>query len=167
MKELINAKDILIRTKILAQNISREHQGDKTPVVMVGLLNGAFMFYADLVRGMSIDIECDFMRVKSYHNKKQGDIQITKDLEIPIKGKDVYIVDDIYDSGNTISAVTNYLQVKRPKFINIVTLLTRHSSPKPTIPSYHGKTIGDEWLVGYGMDNSKGYMRNSPDIYAI
>ena len=96
MKQLIPAKDIDIQTKILAKQISATHKGDRTPVVMVGLLNGAFMFYSDLVRGMDIDIECDFMRVKSYVSKrKQGDIQITKDLETPIKGKHVYLVDDI------------------------------------------------------------------------
>jgi hypoxanthine phosphoribosyltransferase len=78
MTELISAKDIDIQTKIIAKQISAEHNGDKTPVVMVGLLNGAFMFYTDLVRNMSIDVECDFMRVKSYISKrKQGDIVIS------------------------------------------------------------------------------------------
>tara|TARA_R110000772_G_scaffold68622_2_gene151966 strand:+ start:2283 stop:2789 length:507 start_codon:yes stop_codon:yes gene_type:complete len=168
MKELINAKDILIRTKILAQNISREHQGDKTPVVMVGLLNGAFMFYADLVRGMSIDIECDFMRVKSYISKnKQGDIQITKDLETPVKGKHVYIVDDIYDTGNTMEAVIAYLEAKHPASISIVTLVKRKTSPKPKQKSFHAFTIDDEWLIGMGMDDEKGFNRNLPSIWAL
>jgi hypoxanthine phosphoribosyltransferase len=82
-----------------------------------------------------------------YHNKKQGDIQITKDLEIPIKGKDVYIVDDIYDSGNTVAAVIDYLNVKHPKSISLVTLVTRESSPIPTVAAYFGKTIGEEWQI--------------------
>ena len=110
MNQLISAKDIDIQTKIVAKQISDEHKGDKTPVVMVGLLNGCFAFYSDLVRAMPIDIECDFMRVKSYVNRKQGDIQITKDLETRIKGKHVYIVDDIYDTGNTMKAVIEYLE---------------------------------------------------------
>ena len=81
MRELINAKDIDIQTKIIGKQIADTHRGDKTPIVMVGLLNGCFSFYSDLVRAMPIDAECDFMRVKSYISKrKQGDIQITKDL---------------------------------------------------------------------------------------
>jgi hypoxanthine phosphoribosyltransferase len=85
MRELISAKDIEIQTKIIGKQISDDHRGDKTPVIMVGLLNGCFAFYSDLVRAMPIDMECDFMRVKSYTKRKQGDIQITKDLETPVK----------------------------------------------------------------------------------
>ena len=167
MNQLISAKDIDIQTKIVAKQISDEHRNDKTPVVMVGLLNGCFAFYSDLVRAMPIDIECDFMRVKSYVNRKQGDIQITKDLETRIKGKHVYIVDDIYDTGNTMKAVIDYLEVKKPSSISIVTLITRETSPIPKQASYHAFTIKDEWLVGFGMDNDKGYLRNLPAIYSL
>jgi len=168
MRELLSAKDIDIQTKIIAKQIGDDHRGDKTPVVMVGLLNGCFMFYADLVRNMSIDVECDFMRVKSYISKnKQGDIQITKDLETPVKGKHVYLVDDIYDTGNTMKAVIDYLEVKHPASISIVSLVTRATSPIPKQKSYHAFTIDDEWLVGFGMDNDKGYARNYPSILAL
>ena len=85
MTELINAKDIDFKTKIIGKQIADKHKGDKTPVVMVGLLNGCFAFYADLVRATQIDMECDFMRVKSYINRKQGDIVISKDLEHQLK----------------------------------------------------------------------------------
>ena len=134
---------------------------------MVGLLNGCFAFYADLVRAMSIDMECDFMRVKSYINREQGDIVIAKDLETPIKGKHVYIVDDIYDSGNTMKVVIEYLEVKKPTSISIVSLVTRETSPTPKQPSYHAFTIKDEWLVGMGMDNEKGNLRNLPSVWAL
>ena len=168
MQQLINAKDIDIQTKIIAKKISAEHAGDKTPIVMVGLLNGAFMFYADLVRNLSVDVECDFMRVKSYiGKKKQGDIQILKDLETPIKGKHVYLVDDILDSGNTMNALIELLEVKHPASISIVTLLTRETSPIPKQASYHAFTIKDEWVVGFGMDNEKGYARNYRDVFAL
>lgn len=168
MKELFTPKEIEIQTKIIAKRISDEHRNDKTPVVIVGLLNGCFMFYADLVRYLNIDIECDFMRVKSYvGKKKQGDIQITKDLETPIKGKHVYIVDDIYDTGNTMNAVIEYLEVKHPASISIITLITRESSPIPTQPSYHVFTIKNQWLVGFGMDNDKGYARNYSSILEV
>jgi len=95
MIELYSSHDIDIKTKIIAQQISREHKNDATPVVMVGVLNGAFMFYSDLVRNIEIDVECDFIRVKSYSGKERGSIQLTKDVETSVYGKHVYLVDDI------------------------------------------------------------------------
>ena len=167
MRELITAKDIDIQTKIIGKQIADDHRGDKTPIVMVGLLNGCFAFYSDLVRATPIDMECDFMRVKSYTKRKQGDIVISKDLETPIKGKHVYIVDDILDSGNTMNAVIDYLEVKKPSSISIVTLITRESSPIPKQKSYHAFTINDEWLIGMGMDDSKGFNRNLKSVWAL
>ena len=176
MKEVIAEKNIQIQTKILAKKIADEHRGDKTPVVLVGLLNGCFMFYSDLARAVDIDIECDFMRVKSYISKhKQGDIQITKDLETAAKGKHIYLVDDIYDTGNTMKAVSEYLEVKKPASINIVTLVKRKESiwdpiklkPSPIRSFSYGFEIDDEWIVGMGCDDDKGYCRNYPAIYSL
>lgn len=167
MKELITTEQIQFQTKIIGKQIVDKHRGDKTPVVMVGLLNGCFAFYSDLVRSMPMDVECDFMRVKSYINRKQGDIQITKDLETRIKGKHVYIIDDIYDTGNTMKAVIEYLEVKHPSSISIVALITRETSPTPKQEFYKAFTIGDEWLVGMGMDNEHGYQRNLNSIWAL
>ena len=167
MRELIKLEDIQFQIKIIGKQIADDHRGDKTPIIMVGLLNGAFAFYSDLVRATPVNMECDFMRVKSYTNRKQGDIVISKDLETPIKGKHVYIVDDILDSGNTMNAVIDYLEVKKPASISIVTLITRETSPIPKQKSYHAFTIKDEWIVGMGMDNDKGHMRNIPSIWAL
>jgi hypoxanthine phosphoribosyltransferase len=167
LRELIAAEDIDIQTKILGKIISDNHRDDKTPVVMVGLLNGCYAFYSDVVRAMPIVVECDFMRVKSYTKRKQGDIQITKDLETPIKGKHVYIVDDIYDTGNTMAAVIKYLEVKHPASISIVSLITRETSPSPTQKLYKAFTIKDEWVIGYGMDDEKGHNRNLRSIWAL
>ena len=167
MTELFNAEDIRFRTQLLAKKISDDHRNDGSPVIVIGLLNGAFMFYSELVKNISIDVECDFMRVKSYVNRKQGDIQITKDLETRIKGKHVYIVDDIYDTGNTMKAVIEYLEVKKPSSISIVSLIVRDTSPIPEQKSYHAFTIGDEWIVGMGMDSEKGLHRNLKSIWAL
>ena len=174
MTELFKAEDIKFRTQLLAKKISDDHRNDGSPVVIVGLLNGAFMFYSELVKHMSIDVECDFMRVKSYISKnKQGDVQITKDLETPIKGKHVYIVDDILDSGNTMAKVIEYLQIKWPKTINVVTLLKRKNTPF-RLSNYEvegtevfGFEIENEWVIGHGMDNDKGYCRNYQSIFAL
>ena len=170
MRQLISPEKLQIKIKILAKQLSDDHKDDKTPVVAICILNGGFMFFTDFIRAMPIDLECDFMRVKSYVSKrKQGDIQITKDLEIPIKNKHVYIIDDIYDTGNTIKAVRDYLKVKKPKSLNIVTLLRRETSPVKHLdcPYYSVLNIKDEWIVGYGMDNDKGYNRNLPTIYEV
>tara|TARA_Y100000389_G_scaffold117988_1_gene115142 strand:- start:697 stop:1200 length:504 start_codon:yes stop_codon:yes gene_type:complete len=167
MKQLITEKQIDIRSKIVAKQINDKHRGDKTPVVFVGLLNGCFMFYSDFIKNITFDMECDFMRVKSYiGKKKQGDVEITKDLETSIKGKHVYIVDDIYDTGNTVQAVIRYLQVKNPSEISIVTLLKRNDSPVIS-NHYNVIEIADEWVIGYGLDNDNGYCRNYKTIYEI
>lgn len=168
MKELISEKEIELGVKELAKTITNEHKNDKTPIIFVGLLNGCFMFYSDLVKHVKLDIECDFMRVKSYvGKKKQGDVQIKKDLETSIKGKHVYLVDDIYDTGNTMNAVIDYLQVKKPKTISITTLLTRETSPIPSQPFYNAFVIKDEWIIGYGLDGAKKFNRNLPSVYAL
>jgi hypoxanthine phosphoribosyltransferase len=167
MEPLFTPKQLDIQIKIVAKQINDEHRGDNTPIIFVGLLNGCFMFYSDLVKNIQFNIECDFMRVKSYNGKKQGDIQITKDLETPIKGKHVYLIDDILDSGNTMRAVIDYLTVKKPNSISIVTLLTRETSPTFEYPTYSVFTIKDEWVLGYGMDDNKGYKRNYPIIFKM
>jgi hypoxanthine phosphoribosyltransferase len=174
MTKLFDAEDIRLKTQILAKKISDEHRGDGSPVVVIGLLNGAFMFYSELVKNINIDVEVDFMRIKSYISKnKQGDVQITKDLETPIKGKHIYIVDDILDSGNTMAKVIEYLEIKWPKSINVVTLLRRKNTPFK-LSNYiqegvemYGFEIDDEWVVGHGMDNDKGFCRNYQSIFAL
>ena len=174
MKQLITEKEIDIQSKIVAKQINDKHKGDKTPVVFVGLLNGCFMFYSDFIKNITFDVECEFMRVKSYISKrKQGDVQITKDLETSIKGKHVYIVDDIFDTGNTINAVIDYLKVKEPSMISVVTLLKRHSSPSLPVPNsfvdkhYNVIELDEEWVIGYGLDDDKGHCRNYRTIYEL
>jgi hypoxanthine phosphoribosyltransferase len=167
MEVLINSKDIEIQTKIVAKKINDEHRGDITPIVFIGLLKGCFMFYSDFIKNLDFPLECDFMRVKSYAGKKQGDVQILKDIEIPIKGKHVYIIDDILDTGNTLKYVIKYLESKSPHKVSIITLIKRENSPIFKIPSHHIFTIHDEWICGYGLDDEKGYYRNIPHILKI
>jgi hypoxanthine phosphoribosyltransferase len=159
MIELFPAKDIEIKTKILAKQISAEHIGDATPVVMVGVLNGAFMFYSDLV--------------KSYSGKERGGIQLTKDIETPIEGKHVYIVDDIFDSGMTLKWLSEFFHLKGAKTINLVTLIKRKENQwqpikGPHVSSFrHAFECDNEWLIGYGMDSTGGLKRNIPSIMAL
>jgi hypoxanthine phosphoribosyltransferase len=168
MVEIFNAQTIDIKTKILAKQISDEHRGDATPVVMVGVLNGAFMFYSDLVRNMDVDVECDFIRVKSYSGKERGSIQLTKDVETSVQGKHVYLIDDIYDSGVTMNALANHFYQFDPAGVQMVTLIKRYiNEVDMPMGSLYGFVVEEEWVVGFGMDDDLGKKRSLPYILAI
>jgi len=170
MEQAISEKELDIQTKILAKRISDKHRGDATPIVMVCILNGGFMFFSDLVKQITAPIEIDFIRCKSYFGKKQGDLVITKDLETKIKGKHVYLIDDILDSGNTMVAVKKFLQVKEPKSITPVVAIYKENVDFDEV--FHiiyqdCDTIFDPWYVGYGMDDENGHNRNLKTIYTV
>jgi len=170
MEKAITEKDLDIKIKILAKKINDEHRNDPTPVVMVCILNGGFMFFSDLVKQITVPIEIDFIRCKSYYGKKQGDLVVTKDLETKIKGKHVYLVDDILDSGNTMKAVSNFLKVKEPKSITpVVTIYKESVDFDKVLHILYQETdsLFDPWYIGYGMDDENGHNRNLSTIYTI
>jgi hypoxanthine phosphoribosyltransferase len=170
MQEAISEKDLSFEIKILAKRINDEHRGDSTPIVFVCVLNGGFMFFSDLVKEINVPIEIDFIRCKSYFGRKQGDLVITKDLETKIKGKHVYIVDDILDSGNTMGAVIKFLQVKEPKSLTpVVAICKQNSDFDKVLHIIYQETdlLFDPWYIGYGMDDDKGYNRNLKTIHII
>ena len=162
---LITSQQIQDKVTEMAHAIDFKHTPNDE-IVMICVLNGGVMFFSDLVRNMSTDVEFDFMRVKSYNGQDQGRVQITKDIETDIEGKTVYVVDDFYDTGNTLDSIVEYLSHQNPKTIEVITLLTRDISPLPEYPLYYGFIIKDEWVVGYGMDNNK-KERNLDYIYAL
>jgi len=170
MQEAISEKELDIQIKILAKKISDEHRNDPTPVVFVCVLNGGFMFFSDLVKQLTIPIEIDFIRCKSYFGRKQGDLVISKDLETKIKGKHVYLVDDILDSGNTMLAITKFLQVKEPKSLTPVVSICKGTLDFEKvyfILKQETDSVFDPWYIGYGCDDEKGYNRNLKTIYMI
>jgi len=170
MEKAISEKDLDIKLKILAKKINDEHRNDSTPVVMVCILNGGFMFFSDLVKQITVPIEIDFIRCKSYYGRKQGDLVVTKDLETKIKGKHVYLVDDILDSGNTMKAVSNFLKVKEPKSITpVVTIYKESVDFDKVLHILYQETdsLFDPWYIGYGMDDENGHNRNLSTIYTI
>ena len=130
-----------------------------TPPVLICVLNGAFMFFSDLVKKV-YECEIDFIRVKSYEGITQGQLTITKDIETVIADKDVYIVDDIYDSGNTMNFITNRLKAFGPKSITPITLFAKENKPDDLI--YGFKLENETWIYGYGLDGDKGLWRNVP-----
>jgi hypoxanthine phosphoribosyltransferase len=130
---------------------------------MIGVLNGAFMFFADLVRNMKVDCEIDFMQAKSYLGQVQDRVDILKDVSIDLTGKDVFIVDDIYDSGNTMKRLIAHLQTKGAKSITPITLFKRSYSYMDGL-MYGFELNNEAWLVGYGLDATNGTRRNQPFI---
>jgi len=167
MSQIISKTVIRNHVRRMGNAITKKHQPDLNNVVMVGLLNGGFMFFADLVREIDLNIQCDFMRVKSYSGQEQSELQIIKDIELDLTGKHVYIVDDFFDSGNTMNAVHSHLKSHNPASLTAVTLLKRYRCKRPTCPFIYGIEVNKEWVYGYGMDNNGGYCRNLDAIYKI
>lgn len=160
---LFTEQELSDRVKSLAIQLSYSNNPLGEPKVMVCVLNGAFMFFSDLVRNMRVDCQVDFMQVKSYENAKQGEIRILKDLSIDLTMKDVIIVDDIYDSGNTMRFIVDHIKDRNAKSITCVTLFKRKLTVAPDL--VYGFELEDEsYLVGYGLDDINGYKRNQPFI---
>jgi hypoxanthine phosphoribosyltransferase len=168
MEVLFTQEEISLRVNQLADIISTDHLRDSTnvlPPVMICILNGSIHFFSDLTRMMSIDCEIDFIRIKSYEGQdNSGGITRIKDLELDLKGKRVYIVDDICDSGSTILEALFMVNSRMAAEVKVVTLLKRKNGVAMT--DFHGFEIDDEWVVGYGLDDN-GLKRGFTSIYKI
>ena len=167
MKKIISKKDIKREVKKMAKRICEEHKasGNDLPPVMICVLNGAFMFFTDLVKHMDIDIQIDFIRAKSYEGQdNSGGVKILKDIELDLKGKMVYIVEDIIDTGATMLEILQSVNDKMPQEVTIVTLVQRKQCFMPI--DHYCFEIGDEWIVGYGLDDNS-LKRNYRNVYKI
>ncbi len=162
---MISETEVSQRVKELGQQIS-EHYKDSESVVMIGLLRGSFIFMADLARAIEAPIAVDFMTASSYGSGMESsrDVRILKDLDDDIKGKDVLLVEDIIDTGNTLSKVCEILSIREPKSIKICTLLDKPSRREVAVNvDWIGFSIPDEFVVGVGIDYAQKY-RNLPYI---
>jgi hypoxanthine phosphoribosyltransferase len=165
MEKIITKEQIADRVQELAQQISIDHMqsSNSLPPVMICVLNGALHFFSDLTRMMSIHCEIDCIRLKSYEGQdNSGGVSITKDLELDLQGKRVYIVDDILDTGATMIEALHMVNSRRAADVKVVTLLKRKSSP--LITDFYAFEIEDQWVVGYGLDDN-GIKRELLDIY--
>lgn len=152
------------RVSELAAQIDRDYAG-KEPL-LISILRGSFVFMADLVRSITLPCTVDFMAVSSYGSGtvSSGQVKIVKDLSEPIEGKDILVVEDILDSGNTLSYLFKLLDARHPASIRLCTLLDKpERRTKPVAVQYTGFTIPDEFVVGYGLDYDEKY-RNLPYI---
>lgn len=161
---LLSEEQIANKVKELGQTLADEYR-DKNPLVIC-VLKGAVLFMADLVRQMQIHCEMDFMAVSSYGSgtESSGNVRILKDLDTSVQGRHVLIVEDIMDSGLTLSRLVESLKLREADTVKVVTLLNKPERRKIDIsPDYSGFTIPDEFVVGYGLDYAERY-RNLPYI---
>ena len=177
LKVLISRQQIAQRVAEIASEIGRDFSQE--PVVLIGVLKGAAIFLSDLARNLPLDATFDFIGVSSYGVRPNpaeelrsgwdstGEVRFTKDVDHSLADKNVIIVEDILDTGLTLTALKKHLLAHRPKAIKIATLLDKPSRRKqPIQANYVGFTIPDEFVVGYGMDYAEMY-RNLPDICVL
>ena len=164
-KVLLTEQQIQDKVKELAQALSEEY-ADKDPI-FVGVLKGVVIFFADMVRNITIPCEFDFMSVSSYCGANStGKTEVRKDVSVDLSGRHVVILEDIYDTGTSLTFTYNHIMNKNPASLKICTLLDKPERRKPGItlqPDYVGYTIPNEFVVGYGLDYNEHY-RNLPYI---
>lgn len=161
---LITEEEIKEAVSRIAKEIERDFEGRE--VLFVGLLKGSVAFMADLIKAYTKKCTIDFMAVSSYGNSTQssGRVNIVKDLSQPIEGKDIVIVEDIIDSGNTLSFIKSYFAAKKANEVKICTLLNKPDRRVADIAvDYLGFDIPDEFVIGYGLDYAE-YYRNLPYV---
>ena len=164
---LISKQDLSTKLKEIGEKISKDYE-DKD-LLLIGVLKGSFIFLADLMRNIDIPVEVDFMAVSSYGSstKSSGVVKILKDLDATIEGKDVLVVEDIIDTGLTLSYLMSNLKTRGAKTVEVCTLLDKPERRKADVPlKYKGFDIPDEFIVGYGLDYAQKY-RNLDQIYIL
>ena len=163
-KILISKEEIEKRVKEIGAEITRDYEGES--VLMVGILRGAVVFFSELVKNVDLDVRFDFMVVSSYGSgsTSSGEVRIIKDISQPIEGKNVLIIEDIIDTGNTLKNLKRMLLTRNPKSLKIVSLLDKPSRRKVEMEGdYIGFVVPNEFVVGYGLDYDEKY-RNLPEI---
>lgn len=167
LKVLFTQEQIARRVAQIGAKITMDFAGEQ--VVLVGVLKGAAVFLSDLSRSIQLDATFDFISVSSYGNGKQnsGVVKLLKDVDQSLEGKNIILVEDILDTGLTISYLLEVLQAHRPKSLKVAALLDKAARRvQPITADYVGFEIPDEFVVGYGMDYAEKY-RNLPDICIV
>ncbi len=160
---LLSEERLRTRVREIGREITRDYQG--RPLVLVGVLKGALVFLADLIREIDLPVSLDFVGLSSYvGTRTSGTIEVTADLTRPIEGKHVIVVEDIVDTGLTMQWLVRRLQERNPASVEVCALLVKPARARVTVPvRYRGFEIADDFVVGYGMDYCESY-RNLPDI---
>ena len=166
-RELVPREEIRKMVADLGARITNDYRGKE--LFLIGVLKGGFMFLADLVREIRIPVELDFISVSSYGSstKSSGIVQLIKDVDVPLNEKHVIIVEDIIDTGLTLTYLKDLLSARNPLSVKICTAFDKPSRRKVDLKAeYTGITVPDEYVVGYGLDFN-GILRNVPDLYVL
>ena len=166
-KILVSNAEIAKRAEEIAAQINADYKGK--PILVVGILRGASIFLADIFKRLEGDVELDFMSLSSYGSgtNSSGEVKMIKDLSEPVDGKNVLIIEDIIDTGITLSYLIKVLEARNPESIKLCALLDKPSRRKVELKGdYIGFEIPDEYVVGYGLDYAEKY-RNLPDVCAL
>ena len=165
LKVLVTQEEIQERIAQMGKEISQEY-ADKDPVIL-GVLKGVVVFYADMIRHITVPCQMDFMCLSSYHGTTStGNMIVKQDMSVDVTGRHVLILEDIFDTGNSLDFTYKHLLSKEPASLKICTFLDKPSRRKPGIdlkPDYVGYTVPNEFVVGYGLDFNEHY-RNLPYI---
>jgi hypoxanthine phosphoribosyltransferase len=164
IQPMLSEETLQARIRELGAQITADYEGKD--LIVVGLLNGVYPFFANLTRAMPMELDVSFMQVASYHGgtHSTGEVKIIKDLDKAIQGKHCLVVEDIVDTGTTLHKVRNLLLDREPASLRIVTLLDKPSRRLTQVPvDYTGFTIEDRFVVGYGLDYD-GKFRNLPFV---
>ena len=164
---LIHEQEIQERVAQIGKQLNEDYS-NKLPVI-IGILNGSFLFMADLVRQLSIDFEVDFIKISSYGNeiKSSGTVRLVKDISADITGRDLIIVEDIVDTGLSVEFLYNRLNEAKPASITFVTCLKKPSQVNvDELVNYIGFNISDSFVIGYGLDYAQKF-RGLPSIYNL
>ncbi|MBW1669922.1 MAG: hypoxanthine phosphoribosyltransferase [Deltaproteobacteria bacterium] len=167
LREVLSSEIIKVRVHELGEQISKDYHG--RPLVLIGILNGAFIFMADLIRNIQNSMQIDFVRLASYGSQAEssGRISITKDIELDIKDKEVLVVEDIVDTGYTLKYLKEVLKLHNPASVRICCLIDKKERRKvPIEVDYVGFDIPRGFLVGYGLDFDENY-RSLPGVYHL
>ena len=167
LRLLIPRERIAAKVAELGARITADFEGEA--VVLIGVLKGAAIFLADLARAIKLDVSFDFIAVSSYGSGKQqsGEVKLVKDVDQSMEGKNVILVEDILDTGLTLTYIGKLLQAHQPRCVRIAALLDKPSRRvEPICADYTGFQIPDQFVVGYGLDFAERY-RNLPDICVV
>ena len=165
-KVYFTEKELQAKVRELGRQITEDYKDAKEDIYCVGILKGASVFYTDLVRAIDLPVRFDFMIASSYDNgtSTTGSVKILKDLDYDIEGKHLIVIEDIIDSGTTMSYLLKYFEHRKPASVKLCALLSKPSRRTAEVAiDYCGFEVPDEFLVGYGLDDAEIY-RNLPYI---
>ena len=163
----LTEKKIQTRVRQLGKHISKDYKG-RIPI-FIGILNGSFVFMADLLRSVSIECEVDFLKLSSYGDSKisTGNVKLLKELNCQVDGRDIIIIEDIVDSGLSIDFMSRLISVQNPRSVKVVSLLYKKEAIKIDVPiHYYGFVIPKYFVIGYGLDYAQ-KVRNLRSIYRL